>query len=684
MPEPPALHPPALAPRITNLIAAALLAIMAILLVTSVRQQSQTFDESTHLFAGFEYWKHADFGRNPEHPPFVKLLASLPLVSMGLHEPPAIPVPFFKAQDFINGTQLLYTADADAILFRGRLMIALFSLALGLLVFLATKEIFGPLAALIAILLFAFEPNLLANGALVTTDMALALFLFASVYTFYRFCNKPSAARLTLCAVATSLGIVAKHSGVLIFPTLVLLALADLLLPASASHFSGPHFSEKPGAAYDRKRQLRQLGLALLAIAVFSYVVLWAFYGFRYAARPGQLQIAPPLSAYVEILTHPLQRTVIEFLARHHLLPEAYLYGWVDILFSQGTRPSFIFGHLYSTSKWFFFPAVFLLKTTITLMLFLLFLPFARIYGRRRELIFFSFPIAFFLIAAFTSHINMGVRYLLPIYPFCIVLASAAAAALFTRSVVGKVAVAALLLLTVFSSLHSYPNFLAYSNELFGGPTHTYRFATDSNADWGQGLKWTKTYLEQHPDDNCWFDYYGNPRVDLSYYGIHCKPLLGGFAHVVGMGGTPVPSTISGTVLVSSTETNGLLWGPDNLNPYQLFHDRVPDATIGNIIFVYRGTFNVPLLAAESNAAAATGLLRQGRLQEALALAQTAVQQAPDHADINFVLGQTLLASGRIPEGKQAMATALRLARADHPDYQADMIRQLEHPQGHP
>src|SRR5258707_6674419 len=109
---------------------------------------------------------------------------------------------------------------------------ALFSLTLGLLVFLATKEIFGPLAAILALFLFTFEPNLLANGAIVTTDMGLALFLFASVYTFYRFCNKPSAARLSPCAVATALVVVAKHSGVLILPTLVLLALVDLLLPS--------------------------------------------------------------------------------------------------------------------------------------------------------------------------------------------------------------------------------------------------------------------------------------------------------------------------------------------------------------------------------------------------------------------------------------------------------------------
>src|SRR5271169_5656373 len=145
MPDSPALQPILPSSRAANFIAAALLAILAVLLVTSERQQSQTFDESTHLLAGFEYWKHADFGRNPEHPPLAKLLATLPLLPMGLREPPTVPIPFFKGQDLVNGTQLLYTANADAILMRGRLIIALFSLTLGLLVFLATKEIFGPL-----------------------------------------------------------------------------------------------------------------------------------------------------------------------------------------------------------------------------------------------------------------------------------------------------------------------------------------------------------------------------------------------------------------------------------------------------------------------------------------------------------------------------------------------------------
>jgi hypothetical protein len=676
MPETSQVQSPTLTPTFTRLIAAALLAILAILLITSAREESQTFDESTHLFAGFEYWKHADFGRNPEHPPFIKLLASIPLLSMGLKEPPSLPIPFFKAQDLFNGVQLLYSSDADAntILFRGRLVIMLFTLTLALLVFLATNEIFGPMPALFALFLFTFQPLILANGKIVATDVALACLLFASVYTFYRFCNRPSAPRLALCVLATSLSIITKHSGVLVFPILVLLALVDLYLPATPA----------TSALGNKQRHLRQLALALCAIVVTGYIALWAVYGFRYAARPGQLQITPSLSIYLTQLHHPLQHNIIAFFARHHLFPEAYLYGWIDILSIPDFRPTFLFGHVYGTHQWFFFPAVFLVKTTLALLIFLLLLPFARIIGRRRALVFFALPAVFFFLVCIASGMNMGARYLIPMYPFCILLAGASAAAFFDRSRTSRIAVSAVLVLTLISALHAYPNFLVYSNELFGGPSHTYRSVTDPDADWGQGLKWTKTYLDQHPDPNCWFDYHGNPGVNPSYFGIHCRPLLTGFEHTIGMGSAPIPSTITGTVLVSSTDIDGILWGPGDLNPYATFRDRKPDATIANIIFVYHGTFNLPLLAAETNASAATTLLRQGRLPQALTFAQTAAQQAPDAADVNAILGQVLLASGQVPAGQEALAKALHLAQTNHPEYQQSLISRLQHPPTHP
>src|SRR3954453_7027790 len=93
-------------------------------LFLSTRQESQVFDESAHLFAGFEYWKHGDFGMNPEHPPLIKLVAATPLLSLPLKEPAPVPIPFFKAQTFLGASQFLYGADADSLLLRARLMVA--------------------------------------------------------------------------------------------------------------------------------------------------------------------------------------------------------------------------------------------------------------------------------------------------------------------------------------------------------------------------------------------------------------------------------------------------------------------------------------------------------------------------------------------------------------------------------
>jgi hypothetical protein len=668
MPAIPPVSSSTLTPRTTGLVVVVLLALFVGLMIGSVHQQSQTFDEPNHLFAGFEYWKHGDFGRNPEHPPLVKLLAAIPLLSMGLKEPPPIPIPFFKAQDAVNGGQLVYSGDADAILFRGRLVVALFSFALAVMVFFAAREMFNPLAGVLALGLFSLEPMLLANGALVTTDMPLTCAFFAAVYAFYRYVKRPSLLRFTLCAAATVLCVLTKHSGVLIFPALVLLGLAEVFLVSP---------SDDPTQSRRRGRLLGQLAVALVAIVIISYVLLWAIYGFRYAARPDQLKIIPTLAAYSAGLTHPLQRSVIDFLARHRIFPEAYLFGWVDILLIPGNRPAFVLGRVLGSGVWYYFPAVFLIKTSLTLIILLLLVPFARIRDRRREFLFLALPIAFYGLVAIFSMLNIGARHILPIYPFCIVLAGAAAASFATRSILGKVFVAALLLFTVGSSLHAFPDFLAYSNELVGGPANNHLVLADANSDWGQGLKWTKTYLDRHPTADCWFDSY-NPFVNPAYYGIQCKPLTSGFGHVLGIAPAAVPRTLTGTILISGTDLSGTWWGPGDMNPYQSFRDRKPDAMIENIILVYHGTFDVPLLAAQTNAVAATSLARQHRFPEAVALAQTAVQQAPDSAEVNAVLGQCLFASGRTAEGQQAIATAIHLAQTAHPEYQKHLVERLQ------
>ncbi len=653
----------------------ALILLICCELFFSTRQESQVFDESAHLFAGFEYWKHADFGVNPEHPPLVKLVAAIPLLPLHLKEPPPVSIPFFKAQNFVAATQFLYGADADALIMRARITVAfVFALGLAFLVLAAGYEMFDPHTALLALVLLAFEPVLLANGALITTDVGLACLFFATVYTFYRYVKKPSPRRLVVCAISSGLTLVTKHSGALILPILAILAGFEI-----TAKWRERKLRDGGTAAHSTSRYGLRLCAALSSIALVSYVMLWAFYGFRYSARPAGLQLVPPLVAYSVELQSTAQKTVIAFLAQHHLFPEAYLYGWVDILQIPGTRPTFVFGNLYSKGQWFFFPAMLLIKSTITLLILLALVPAARLWNHRREELFLSIPPIFFLLIAIFSNLNLGVRHILPVYPFLIVLAGATGWHLAAHSRIGAAVVAGLVLFAALSSWHAFPSYLAYSNEAFGGPSNTYRVVTDANADWGQSLKWVKKYVDDHHPANCWFDY-NVPFVDPGYYKIKCKPLLSAMGRW-GMGPSAVvPPSISGTILISATEAEGLLWGPDVLNPYEAFKQRTPDALIGNVVLVYHGTFDVPLLAAYSRTGSAYGLLREQKMAEAVAEAQSAVTLAPDSAEVHAALAQVLMAAGRKKEGQQALMTTIRLARATHPDFQAQLIRSLEHP----
>src|SRR6266702_1065666 len=631
----------------------------------SNRQESQTWDESNHLYAGYEYWTHADFGRNPEHPPLAKLVAASALLPLQLTEPDG-PNRYFKSRDDDDGARFLYAANADVLLARARGMMLIFSLGLALAVFAAGREMFGPEAALLAMALFCLEPMLLANGGLITTDMALSCLLFASVYAFYRYIKRPTMPRLLVCSILAGLTLVAKQSGIFVLPILPVVALAN-------EWQTRPH----KGPA---TRTMARLAFALVCIAIVSYGVLWAVYGFRYAARAAGPPLLPSSNAYIAAIPNGVEKAAISFCARHHLLPEAYLYGWSDILQIPGKRISLVLGKLTIGPHWFLFPELILMKSTITLLMLLVLVPFVGLWRRRPEFLFMAIPAAFYLLLAVGSGMNAEARYILPIYPFCIVLAGAAAWERARNSRRWAAGVMALLILGAASSLHAFPNYLAYSNEAFGGPSKSYRLVAGANGDWAQSLKWVKTYLDRSHTSDCWFDY-TDPHIDPKYYGIACKPLL----NVWVARGYPlqgqVPPNISGTVLLSATELAGRQWGPDTLNPYAQFSRLQPDANLGNVVLVYHGTFAVPLAAAYSHAATADRLAKEMKLAEALAEEREAVKLAPDSAQIQAGLGLMLIQAGQKQEGQQINATALRLARSMHPEFQERLIRVLENPE---
>ncbi len=648
-----------------------LLAFFFLQLFFSARRNSITWDEDDHIFAGYMSWKHADFGLNPEHPPLVKLVAALPLLNMPL-KVPVLQHRFFKIEAFLDGKNFLFKNDANAILFRARMAASAFTLALLLLVFLASYEMFGRVAAFVSLGLLAFDPNLIAHGAVVGTDVGLSCFMFASIYAFYRYAKAPSIPTLVVVGLATGLALTAKHTGILVFPMLILLAFCELLRSPTQVEAST---EQRPFEVRAGKRVL-----ALVFISVIAIGALWASYGFRYQARPAGLQLNPPFAEYVQRLSRPREIHLLRTLARFHLLPESYIYGLADVRIMSDFYTSFLLGKIYPHGVWFYFPAAFAIKSSLTFLILLaltLWALFTRRFTRWRELLFLTIPLIFYLLIAMSSGMNIGVRHILPMYMFLSVLIGGAAATLIKQDRRWAYIVVALLVYQAISTVRIYPAYMAYANELWGGPSQTYKLLSDSNADWGQQLKDLKRYLDAHNIKDCWFIYFAEGVVDASYYGIPCRQLPTMDSLWTGEE-LQAPPAIDGTVLISAGDLSGFEFGPGELNPYKRFQFLKPKAVIDYSVFVYEGHFEIPLAASISHSQQAERLLEAHQLDAALAEAKEAVSLAPNAVQPNSLMGDILAASGRPQEARSYYEKALTLAETVEPDFQVDWVKNLE------
>ena len=472
-----------------HLLAALLVLIFFGELAVDVHRQSLSWDEGDHIFAGYQGWKTHDFGINPEHPPFVKALATVPLLFMHLETPPSRHLPFFKDEAYFDGYDLIFhqrggLAEAKQIIFRVRMFAAGLSVGMAILVYLAGLEMFGIPAALLALTLVVFEPNLIAHGAYVTTDMGVTCFLFAVFFALYRLRRRPGWGRLLVLGIAVGLALVSKHSAVLMLPMALVLTGCELLLAKAP---------ERRGAIG------RQYALAYGGALVIGIALLWTVYGFRYSVHPNGTHMSPSLVEYMQPL-HGVEPGLYGFLGAHHMLPESYLYGLVDIRRQSlpGTSfPTYIFGQVHAHGVWYYFPAAFLIKSTLPFMLLLWIAAFAVATGRlrgRQRLLFLIVPPVVYLSIAMATGLDIGVRHILPTYPFFAVLGAGAAVSLARMHRAWAVAVALLVCWHIVTTVRSFPNPIAYSNELWGRSvadmalSHGFELRLGPAAPVGQGI----------------------------------------------------------------------------------------------------------------------------------------------------------------------------------------------------
>lgn len=642
--------------------ATVLILLLAAQLVHVGRVTSMTWDEGHHLYDGYNIWKNFDYRLNPEVPPLVKLVSALPLLHAHLFVPPNQEREE-QTEAYLDGRAFLLVNGYDRILFPARMACMLFTLALAILLYAAARELFGPLAAVVALAFFVFDPNFLAHGALVTTDVPCACLMLASVYSWYRYCKQPTITRLLLVALAIGLGLVAKFTGIFFWPMLLLLAAAEAAQRRSLHLFG------------------RRL-IALLAVAIIAYAVLWSFYGFRYAPAPKGRDTNPPFAEYLQKVPRAADATHLGFIARHHLLPEAYIFGLANTKITENADTSYFFGHVYRHGTWIYFPAAFLIKSTLPFLLLLCLTSFAWRPGRWNTrafaLTFLLLPVAIYLAIAMSSSMNIGHRHLLPIYPFLYVMATGAALALYESNRRWAAPIAILLAWQVATSASAAPGYMGYGNEAWGGSDNVHKYLSDANTDWGQQLKEVKLYIDQHHITDCWFAYFVDGVVEPSDYGIPCKRLPTQETTLWMNLPMDVPPTIDGPVFLSDSDLQGIEYGEGALNPYDGFHSIKPAAIIEHGLYVYYGHFSIPLASALDQAEKADIALAGKHFDSALAHAQQAVSLAPQSVRTQSVLADILASQGRTAEARDHYEAALESARTIEPELQAEAIPGLK------
>jgi 4-amino-4-deoxy-L-arabinose transferase-like glycosyltransferase len=338
-------------------IVALILATVALLQITSIRQEAQTYDEAVYISAGYTYWKTGDFRLNPEHPPLAKLLVAVPLLFLDVALPLDDPA-WQKANEYAFGARFLYQnrLPADTILLASRSVTIFVTLLFGLAVALWVRRRAGPLAAIVALIPFAFDPNIIAHGRYATNDFYLAFFFFLTVVLWNRAMRLGRPAGYAIAGCALGLAIGTKLSGVLLVPAAALIA-----------------FSRPPEA-----RSLAR-GAVITALAAFATVVV-LYHGEIYR--------------YHDVLQDSLDH-------------------------ARGGQLAYLFGSTFRHGHWYFYPAVAALKTPIAVFV-LIALTVVAIVRRKRlapDSLVLLLPATLYAIVCVASPIDLGIRILLPIYP---------------------------------------------------------------------------------------------------------------------------------------------------------------------------------------------------------------------------------------------------------------------------
>ncbi len=538
--------------------AAALLVLHIFLSFFSADQHSVTIDETAHLPAGISYWQTSDFSIYRHNPPLIRMWAALPAVLFGTELKPENDLSEYRRWGLAYAFQeSLGHGYHDA--FRpARGMILLLSVCCGLCIFLYARKRFGNLPALLALGMFALDPNILAHSHLVTTDIGCMLFIFLAFWAFENYLPKRSSGWLIITGVLLGLAQLTKFSALLLYPLFLSFMAYDTLRAENI---------DKPD------RALPRMFLRFAAICLMSMVVINAGYlGQETMKSLRDYEFASSLMNGVKQVlpgAFPVP------------LPEDYVMGFDEQKEeTQGSHVCYFMGQVHRQMPRHYYLVALLIKEPLIIVglvllgLWLVLRKGSSLSARTKLLLTIP-PLFFLVLFSLTTNIGIGVRYLLPIFPFLYLIAAAGLSTLAARPQRVILGISLLLLLAVQAV---YPNYLSFFSISVGGPSNGHEYLGSSNLDWGQNLPALKEEMDKRDLDEINLFYWG--RVDPELYGIKYQ--------------VKDPRLYDGVSVISVNFLNGLpYWVYDHerlweLQPYhitEIMDGREPDAIIHHTLY---------------------------------------------------------------------------------------------------
>lgn len=457
---------------------------MVWLMWVPARQESQTSDEATYVVSGLSYWRTGDFRLNVEHPPLLKEMLAIPLIARGAR--------FFANDSDWNGAsqwdiapKVLYgnIVSGHSLLVSARMVNMVLTVLLVLTLAYWSWKTWGSWGAIITLALAAFEPNILANGHIATTDVGYTLGMVASIVMFGRFLERPTMARMVTAAFAFSFAILTRFNALVLVMLLPMLYCVVLRTSAGTSRLGK-----------------RSMAKTITVFLLVSFVMTLITYGFE--VRP--LDRVQDVSARSKL---EMTGSLGSFIERVPFPAASYISGvlW-QIGHAAGGQLAYLFGSLKQGGWWYYYPVAIAVKMTLgSLLLVAVAVATATRRGgteghepRVFSGWFIAVPAVVCLVSVMASRLDIGVRYALPTVAMLTVVAGGAVLAVkrFRYWLVGIILAA--VLFHIGSAFRAFPHFLPYANEAFGGPPALSRHLNDSNLDWGQDLPLLASYVNRN------------------------------------------------------------------------------------------------------------------------------------------------------------------------------------------